>query len=189
MKCGHTDASPRLAGRRQVLKMATLLAAASCSTPALAALGTQQRSLAFVHLRTGERLETVYWLKGKYRSESLHAINHILRDHRADAARPIDLDLLDLLYQIKHELRVDEPFQIISAYRTPATNAWLRQRRSGVAIHSFHMFGKAVDLRLAARSLRELRQTALKLQSGGVGYYPARGFVHLDVGPVRNWRS
>nr|MBS0019272.1 DUF882 domain-containing protein [Gammaproteobacteria bacterium] len=189
MKYGPTGASRSLVGRRQVLKMVTLLAAAACSARTLAAVGTQKRSLAFVHLHTGERLETVYWLKGKYRSDSLHAINHIFRDHRADAARPIDLDLLDLLYQIKYELRVDEPFQVISAYRTPATNAWLRQRRNGVASRSFHMLGKAVDLRLSERSLRDLRQAALTLQAGGVGYYPARGFVHLDVGPVRNWRG
>jgi uncharacterized protein YcbK (DUF882 family) len=178
-----------LAGRRQVLKAAALLAAVSCSPQALAAVGTEKRSLAFEHLHTGEQLDTVYWLKGKYLPESLHAISHILRDHRADAVRPIDLDLLDLLYQIKYELRIDGPFQVISAYRTPATNAWLRQRRRGVASHSFHMFGKAVDLRLPNRNLRELRQTALRLQAGGVGYYPARGFVHLDVGPVRNWRG
>lgn len=189
MKLGHTHASLRVAGRRRVLKMATLLAAASCSAPALAAMDTERRSLAFVHLHTGESLDTVYWRKGKYRRESLDAISQILRDHRADAARPMDLDLLDLLHQIKRELRVDEPFQVISGYRTPATNGWLRQRRNGVASRSFHMFGKAVDLRLANRSLRELHQTALKLQAGGVGYYPARGFVHLDVGPVRQWRG
>ena len=183
-----THRSPRRVRRRQVLKMAAALAAAACSPRALAA-PTEKRALAFAHLRTGETLETVYWLRGRYRPESLHAIDHILRDHRADALHPIDLDLLDLLYRIKHQLRVDEPFQVISGYRTPATNSWLRQRRSGVAIHSFHMLGKAVDLRLANRGLRELRQTALRLRAGGVGYYPARGFLHLDVGPVRTWRG
>lgn len=189
MKFGHTDATQRCAGRRQVLKMATVLATGSCSARALAVVGTEQRSLALVNLRTGESLESVYWSAGKYRSESLHAINHILRDHRADAVRPMDLELLDLLHQIKRRLGVDEPFEVISGYRTPATNAWLRQRRSGVASRSFHMFGKAVDLRFPSRSLRELRQMALSLAAGGVGYYPARGFVHLDVGPVRTWRG
>lgn len=189
MTYGHTDASRRLMGRRQVLKMATLLTAVSCAPRVLAAVGSEKRSLAFVHLHTGEELDTVYWSKGKYRSKALHAISHILRDHRAHAARPMDLDLLDLLYQLRCELRVDEPFQVISGYRTPATNAWLRQRRRGVASHSFHMFGKAVDLRFPNCSLRDLHEAALSLQAGGVGYYPSRGFVHLDVGPVRTWRG
>ncbi len=189
MKCAKVKESPRLEGRRRVLKMGALLAAASCSPQVLAVEGTEKRTLAFVNLHTGESLETTYWLQGKYRSEPLHAISHILRDHRADALRPMDLDLLDLLYRIKLRLRTDEPFEVFSGYRTPATNSLLRQRRSGVATRSLHMLGQAVDVGLPGRTLGELQQTALALQAGGVGYYPATGFVHLDVGPVRHWRG
>lgn len=175
-------------GRRRVLKMGALWATAWFAPHALAG-PRKERSLGFLNLHTKEVLETVYWSGGEYRATAIEAINHILRDHRADVACSMDLGLLDLLYALKRKLGAEDPFQVISGYRTPETNAWLRKKRGGVAKHSLHVLGKAVDLMLPSHSLRQLHRAAQSLQAGGVGYYPGSGFVHLDVGRVRHWRG
>lgn len=145
------------------------------------------RSLAFEHAQTGERLSLTYREAEGYLPGSLRRISLLLRDWRTDEVQRIDPRLLDYLYALRQRLDSREPFLIISGYRSPATNAQLRARSSGVAARSLHMQGKAIDVSLRGRDLAAVRAAALSLELGGVGYYPRSGFVHLDTGPVRNW--
>jgi uncharacterized protein YcbK (DUF882 family) len=149
-----------------------------------------ERVLSFFNTHTGERLKTAYCCGGSYRPEALNDINHILRDFRANEIKPIDPKLLDLLHELGGTLETDQPFHIISGYRSPATNAMLRERGgavTGVASHSLHIDGKAIDIRLPGVKLDHLRAAARSLQLGGVGYYPSSNFVHVDTGRVRHW--
>ena len=177
--------------RRRVLS-AGLLAAASWCTPrlveaALPSLNSHERSLAFYNTHTAETLKTTYWVQGEYLPEALDAINHILRDHRADAMKPMDCRLLDLLYTMQCKLETRGPFHIISGYRTPHTNETLRARGRGVAKKSLHMQGRAIDIRLPGIDTTIVQRLAMSLKAGGVGYYRRSNFVHLDTGPVRSW--
>ncbi len=177
--------------RRRVLSAGIMLAASWC-TPrfvdaALRSFGTHERSIALYNTHTSETLSTTYWIQGKYLPEALRDINYILRDHRADVAKPIDSGLLDLLYTIQYKLESRRPFHIISGYRTPHTNAALRTRRRGVAKKSLHMQGRAIDIRLPGIDTTVVRRVAMSLKAGGVGYYRRSNFVHLDTGPVRSW--
>lgn len=150
-------------------------------------IATGERKLSFNNLHTGETLKTVYWEKGVYVPEALSEINYILRDFRTGDMRAIDPKLLDLLYTLRGKLDARAPFSIISGYRSPKTNALLASASSGVAKRSLHMEGKAVDISLDDVGLNNLRRAAISLRKGGVGYYPASGFVHVDVGRVRTW--
>ena len=145
-----------------------------------------ERALSFLNLHTSEKLKVVYWANGAYVPESIADINRVLRDHRTGTIHQIDCRLLDLLSGIRTKLDTTEPFQIISGYRSPQTNAMLRGHSNGVASHSLHMDGMAADLTVPGRSLELLKKAALSMKSGGVGYYP-RQFVHVDVGRVRTW--
>jgi uncharacterized protein YcbK (DUF882 family) len=147
----------------------------------------RRRSLKFYALHTGESLNTTYWEDGHYIPGELDRINHILRDFRANEVKPIDPKLLDLLTQIQYRLSTSEAFQVISGYRSPVTNAMLHANSEGVAVHSLHIDGKAIDISVPGRSLEQLRGAAMAQQSGGVGYYPRTGFVHVDTGRVRFW--
>jgi uncharacterized protein YcbK (DUF882 family) len=146
-----------------------------------------ERSLAFFNTHTGERLRVTYWERGDYVREPLAAINHILRDHRANAVEPIDTGLLDLLFALRNNLESSQPFHVISGYRSAQTNAALHAASSGVAQNSLHCAGKAIDIRMPGRELRTLHRAAVALKAGGVGYYPKSDFVHVDVGRVRYW--
>ena len=177
--------------RRRILKSGAALAALWL-VPALVraheAIEPQhEKTLALYNMHTGERIRTVYWLQDGYVDESLVEINHILRDHRTQETSVIDPRLLDLLYAIQKKLRTKRPFQIISAYRSPQTNALLRQQSKKVAKKSLHMYGKAVDIRVEGHSAKSLRRAALSLRAGGVGYYPHANFIHVDTGQVRSW--
>ena len=177
--------------RRRFLRFGALAAAVSCvPCPALALERHTQkfeRSLDVYNVNTGESLRTVYWIKGQYLPLSLRDLNYVLRDHHSDQVKPIDPQLLDLLYTIDTIVGLRDSFPVLSAYRSPETNAWLRLSHSGVAEHSLHIEGKAVDVRFSGRDLQMVRRLATDLQWGGVGYYPGSGFVHLDTGPVRTW--
>jgi len=144
------------------------------------------RTLSFYNLHTGERLTTVYWEKGHYVRAALDEVNYILRDFRQNEVKPIDPTLLDLLVALRGRLQSQENYEVISGYRSPLTNAMLHSQSEGVAAHSLHMDGRAIDIRLPGRPLALLRVAALSLQRGGVGYYPDR-FVHVDTGRVRYW--
>lgn len=146
-----------------------------------------ERSLSLRHLHTGERLKTVYWARGEYVSSSLKEIHQILRDFRTGDVHPIDPRLLDLLCEMQTTMEAKGPFEIISGYRSPHTNASLRSQSAGVAENSLHLKGMAADVRLPDRSVAALRKAALSLKAGGVGYYPASQFVHVDIGRVRSW--
>ena len=145
------------------------------------------RSLSFVHTHTGEQLSTRYFDGGAYVPEALGQLNHLLRDFRNDAVMSMDAGLFDLLWELQAAADRDATFEIISAYRSPATNTMLHRRSSGVAEHSQHMLGKAIDIRVSGFSTVRLASLARNLARGGVGYYARSDFVHVDTGRVRYW--
>jgi Uncharacterized protein conserved in bacteria len=149
----------------------------------------ETRTLKLYFLHTGERAEIAYKRNGRYLKSGLQQINHILRDWRRNEPAEMDPRLLDLLWEVYRQSGSREYIHVVSAYRSPQTNAMLRSRSSGVAKNSQHMLGKAVDFFLPDVKLSKLRAIGLKMQVGGVGYYPRSGspFVHLDVGGVRHW--
>ncbi len=148
---------------------------------------SEPRELSFSHLHTGEQLNVVYYSAGAYLPDALAATNHLLRDFRSGDVGVIDPQLLDLLHGLAATTGTRQPFQIISGYRSPATNQMLRMRSHGVASGSLHMQGQAIDVRLGDVALDRLRDVALALGRGGVGYYPGSDFVHVDTGRVRAW--
>ncbi|KVW94958.1 YcbK family protein [Thiobacillus denitrificans] len=173
--------------RRKFLKLGMLAAALPLPAFARQGLFAPERRLGFHSLHTGEKAELPYWIEGEYVAESLAEINHVLRDHRTGEVAAIDTQLLDLLHRVSAAVAASRPFQVISGYRSPASNQMLANNSSGVATRSLHMQGKAIDVRLPGIQLADLRRAGLMLRGGGVGYYPGSNFVHLDVGRVRTW--
>jgi uncharacterized protein YcbK (DUF882 family) len=147
----------------------------------------ERRSLSFVHTHTGERLSTVYFEDGQYRLGELERINQLLRDFRTGDVHAIDTGVLDILADLRVLADRDEPYEVISGYRSPQTNAALRRHSHGVAEHSLHLQGRAIDVRLPGFPTQRLRGLALEMSCGGVGFYPQLDFVHLDNGRVRCW--
>ena len=145
------------------------------------------RHLSVFHIHTEERLDITYCNQGQYSQEALTKINHIMRDHYNGEVKSINIPLIDFLSAIAMKLETSLPFHIISGYRSPTTNAMLRKRSRKVARNSMHMQGKAVDISIPGCDLLSLKQTALDLNVGGVGYYPYRNFIHVDTGRVRFW--
>ena len=145
------------------------------------------RRLAFEHTHNAETLDIVYYRDGEYLPDALKAIDHILRDWRTGDVRKIDTDLLDFLFELREITHTQAPYQIISGYRTRRTNEMLRSTKTGVAKRSRHLEGKAIDVRLADVDSRKLRDAAIGLKRGGVGYYGNSDFVHIDTGRVRTW--
>ena len=145
------------------------------------------RTLKFYHMHTGEKLRATYFENGRYVPQALHHVNALFRDYRTGDVKHIDPRLLDVLHEVQTQLRSSEAFHIVSAYRSPATNAMLREHSHGVAKGSMHIQGKAVDIRLPGRDCRDIYQVALNLSAGGAGYYEASDFVHIDTGKVRHW--
>jgi uncharacterized protein YcbK (DUF882 family) len=174
--------------RRRVLKgLAAVMAAAAVSPARLLASGREPRAVSFVHTHTHERLSLTYFADGGYDEESLAALNWFLRDHRTGDQHPIDPALFDILHDLRAATGAASPFQVISGYRSPLTNEMLRERGRGVASGSLHLQGRAIDVRLADVNSATLRDAALRLRRGGVGYYAASDFVHVDTGRVRCW--
>ena len=146
--------------------------------------------LALMNTHTGETLDVVYRERGQYLTDAMAEIDRVLRDHRSGDVHPIDRGLLDQLDRLAALLDAGtRPFHVISGYRSPVTNAKLAARSNGVARHSLHMSGRAIDIRLPGLPLIDVQRTALGMQAGGVGFYPRSNFVHLDVGRVRSWRG
>jgi uncharacterized protein YcbK (DUF882 family) len=183
---------PRVLGRRRFLG----LGAAALALPLVSRLSAltspaplpADRDLAFYNTHSGESAAVEYCQSGCLVPASLDKINHILRDTWTGEVKPIDTGLLDLLNTLARTLQTEEPFHVISGYRSPSTNAYLRTHGGGgVAAHSLHLVGKAVDIRVPGVKLRDLYRTAVGLHGGGVGIYPGSDFVHVDVGRVRTW--
>lgn len=174
------------ARRRLLLKGLALAPLAFGLGHAPAAQAAAERALAFRHTHTGERLEVAYFARGEYLPAALARIDWLLRDFRTGDAHRMDARLLDVLFAL-HAQSGGGEFEVISGYRSPKTNAQLRHASNGVAEHSLHLEGRAIDVRLAGTHTGGLRDTALALGLGGVGYYPKSDFVHLDTGRVRHW--
>ncbi len=177
--------------RRKVLSMGLITMASSIipskAISAVEEILVQERMLCFYNLYTKETLEAVYWKDGNYVQEGTAKLSHILRDIRTGKVKNIDRNLLDLLFALQQKLGNNEPFHIISGYRTPRSNALLSEKKNGVAKQSLHMYGKAVDIRIPGHKLRDVRRAAMKLKGGGVGYYPRSNFIHVDTGNIRYW--
>jgi uncharacterized protein YcbK (DUF882 family) len=137
--------------------------------------------------RTGETLDTIYWIEGEYIPEALDEVNHFFRDWRTDHTHRIDTRTIDILAAAHNLLDSDEPYMLLSGYRSPETNAMLRRRSSGVARNSRHMVGQAADVRLRTRSVSQVARAAAACNAGGVGRYSRSNFTHMDCGPVRSW--
>ncbi len=144
------------------------------------------RYLHMYSINTGEYLKVVYYMDGQYLQDSLESINHFLRDYRNGKVHPIDQELCDQVFLITR-LAERELVEVICGYRSPETNEYLHRRKKGVAKESYHTLGKAIDIRIKGMELKDLRDLALSLRLGGVGYYPRSNFVHIDTGPFRHW--
>ena len=171
-----------------------LAAGASLGLPAtaLAAVwngGAEPRRVIFKNIHTDEALDAVYWEKGAYVPDALEAVNKLLRDFRTGEVHPIEPRLLDVLSDLHQSSGSAAPFQVVSGFRSPATNAALREVSAEVAKRSLHMDGMAMDLYLDDVALDRLHEAAMDMSRGGVGYYPATGFIHVDVGPLRHWQG
>lgn len=175
--------------RRGFLKAASLVAAGAMFGPNLAkAAMTRDRIFTAYNPNTGEMVRTVYWIPGEgYIQDSIAQISRFMRDHHNGNVKDIDPKLVDQLYAMQMKLEPTEPMHVICGYRSPSTNARLRRRSRGVAKNSYHIRGKAADIRVPGRGTREMYRAALDMQAGGVGYYPRSRFIHMDSGPVRTW--
>ncbi|UOA27345.1 DUF882 domain-containing protein [Pseudosulfitobacter sp. DSM 107133] len=137
--------------------------------------------------RTGERLDMIYWIEGDYIKDAFKEINHFMRDWRTDDVVKMDLRTVDIMAAAHNLMDINEPYMLLSGYRSPKTNAMLRARSRGVAKNSLHMKGQAADLRLASRSVNQMAKAASACHGGGVGRYSGSNFVHMDCGVVRTW--
>ncbi len=177
--------------RRQFLgramAMAPLLLLSSPNSLLAGIARLEEKALSFYHTHTLKELSIVYFRNGSYIPKALTKINTFLSDFRTGDIHPIDPALLDLLHDLRKSTGSKEFFEVISGYRSPHTNAMLHSSSGGVASHSLHMLGKAIDIRLPSFNTGRLHQIALAFQRGGVGYYPQSDFVHLDTGHVRAW--
>src|SRR5438876_6014573 len=175
------------AGYRIGLTSLLLLAGAGSVHDATAL--NETRTLSFHHTHSDEDLTVTFKRDGRYDEEALKKINHFLRDWRSQDSTTMDRHLFDILWEVYRDVDAKKPIQIISSYRSPATNAMLRRRSSGVARFSQHMLGHAMDFYIPDVPLEQIRFAGLRLQRGGVGFYPTSGspFVHLDTGSIRHW--
>jgi len=184
----HLDMSSNTHSRRRFLQLGLGLSS-TLVIPTAFARHTKavDRKLALHNLHTGETVQATYWAEGEYQLSELAEINRILRDHRTGDVIDMDPQLVNLLHLLHETVDGKKPFDVISGYRSPMTNATLQKKSSGVAKKSFHMLGKAIDVTLPGRDLAKLNSAALALNAGGVGYYPKSDFIHVDTGPVRSW--
>jgi len=175
--------------RRSFLKKGVALATGSIITQEeLFASTSEKKVLKLYNVHLHKTFYAPFFEKNYYKLSGLFEVNKAFIDYRAKEMTRIDIKLINLLYEIKQHLGYDVQFNVLSGYRTRRTNEMLRRRSEGVAKNSFHIKGMAVDINVPNVPLRTVRDIALGLQKGGVGYYPAHGFVHVDVGPVRSWR-
>jgi uncharacterized protein YcbK (DUF882 family) len=175
--------------RRSFLKSSVVLASA-IGMPALAKAAQPapaERTLRLYNTHTGESLRSVFWAEGQFIPDALKDINKLLRDHRNDKIAEMDPKLILLLNDVSDKFGDNQVLHIISGYRSPESNAKLAAASNGVAKHSMHMDGKAIDIRMPGKNLAQLHKAAMSMKAGGVGYYPDSQFVHMDTGRVRYW--
>jgi uncharacterized protein YcbK (DUF882 family) len=177
----------RAGGAFACVSAAALLARPACGRADIAP--PVARRIAFLNLHTDERLDIEYCRGGAYVPQALSAIESCLRDFRTGERHPMDPRLMDALVDVAQALRVEPVFSVISGYRSPQTNAMLHEHSTGVAQRSLHMDGRAIDVRIRGVDCADLAAQALDLKRGGVGYYRASSFVHLDTGPFRTWKG
>ncbi|MCV6595681.1 MAG: DUF882 domain-containing protein [Mangrovicoccus sp.] len=149
--------------------------------------GGDVRRLKMYSGRTGEHIDVIYWVDGRYVRPALREINHFMRDWRQNKSIKIDTRTIDIMAATHSMLDVSEPYTLLSGYRTPQTNAMLRRRSGGAAKNSLHIKGQAADIRLQSRSVSQIARAAVKCNAGGVGRYSSSNFVHMDCGSVRTW--
>jgi uncharacterized protein YcbK (DUF882 family) len=182
--------------RRSFLKSSVVLASAlsvpafsraaeAAKAPAIAV--PDERTLRLYNTHTGETLRSIFWAEGQFVPEALNDINRLLRDHRNNSIAPIDPQLLVLLDRVSAQFGAQHVLHVISGYRSPESNRKLAEQSGGVARHSMHIEGKAIDVRLPGQDLKALHKAALAAGGGGVGYYPDSQFVHMDTGRIRHW--
>lgn len=174
---------------KRILALTTVLSLAitGAMTKPAKVRAADARQLSFYHTHTRLSLDVVYYENGEYVDSALGRINRFLKDFRTGEVTEINPELLDLLHDVRNELGPEATFEVISAYRSPETNEMLRTSSSGVAKNSQHLRGNAIDVRLRGTRTTALRDTAVRMQRGGVGFYPKSDFVHIDTGPVRTW--
>lgn len=185
------QANSGLLTRRGVLGAfaATMVTAAPTFSNAAGFLrgGGDIRRIRMYSGRTGERIDMIYWIEGKYIKDAVAEVHKFMRDWRTDDVKAIDLRTVDIMAAAHNLLDTSEPYMLLSGYRSPKTNAMLRRRSRGVAKNSLHMKGQAADLRLSSRSVNQMFKAAAACRAGGVGRYSGSDFVHMDCGPVRSW--
>jgi len=186
-----TDTGSSGISRRALLRAFAATAVTASPTYSLASGflrgGGDIRKLSMYSGRTGEKIEIVYWIDGQYVREAVREVNHFMRDWRNGQVKSIDTRTLDIMAAAHRLVNTDEPYTLVSGYRSPATNNMLRARSSGVARNSLHLQGQAADLQLRSRSVGQLARAAASCQAGGVGRYSGSNFVHMDCGAVRSW--
>ena len=191
MQAGYFSKKNQLISRRSLLSVfgASVVSAAPVFTNAAGFIkgAGDIRKLKMISHKTGERIDTIYWIDGGYIPEALHEIDVLMRDWRRNEVKPIDLRTVDILAASHSMLDTAEPFRLMSGYRSAKTNAMLRRQSRSVSKNSLHITGQAADVRLGTRSVRQLAKAAQTCKSGGVGKYSRSTFVHLDCGPVRLW--
>ena len=186
-----SDAKGMEVSRRNFLKKSAVLATTAIVTQSELFGSTEvEKALKLRAIHQNKDYYAEFYEKDCYKITGLFEINKAFMDTRAREMTRIDLDLINLLYEINLHIGIDKKFNIVSGYRSPKTNEWLRHRLGGrnVAKNSYHMKGQAVDISVPGVPLHKLKNIALSLKKGGVGYYPSKGFIHVDVGPVRYWR-
>lgn len=168
---------------------ATALTAAPTFTKAAGFLrgGGDIRRIRMYSGRTGETIDTIYWIEGDYIKEAVNEVNAFMRDWRTNGVKNMDLRTIDIMSASHRLMDVNEPYMLLSGYRSPQTNNMLRSQSRGVAKNSLHMKGQAADLRLKTRSVGQMAKAATACRAGGVGRYSGSNFVHMDCGPVRTW--
>ncbi|WP_420541345.1 YcbK family protein [Planktotalea frisia] len=186
-----TDSKSTGVTRRGLLRAfaATVVVAAPTYSNAAGFLrgGGDIRRIKMYSGRTGERIDMIYWVEGKYIKESVQEVHRFMRDWRTNDVKFIDLRTIDVMAAAHNLLDSSEPYMLLSGYRSPKTNNMLRARSKGVAKNSLHMKGQAADLRLSSRSVSQVSRAAAACKGGGVGRYSGSNFVHMDCGPVRVW--
>jgi len=181
--------------RRSFLKSSAVLAsvlgapaiAKSARAATVPAVSPNERVVRLYNTHTGESLRTIFWAEGQFIPDAMQDINKLLRDHRNNKVATMDPQLLVLLDRISAQYDHHPTIHVISGYRSPETNAKLHENTAGVAKHSLHMEGKAIDVRIPGQDLAKLHRVVMAEKAGGVGYYPDSDFVHMDVGRVRYW--